>query len=66
MATPQLLADLQLPASLDLLGQQIDLAPLQVRRDGWADLHRATALVSRRCQGGILRFACGSWYWYPR
>ncbi|EFN54311.1 hypothetical protein CHLNCDRAFT_11571, partial [Chlorella variabilis] len=29
VATPQLLADLQLPASLDLLGQQIDLAPLQ-------------------------------------
>jgi hypothetical protein len=29
VATPQLLADLQLPASLDVLGQRVDLAPLQ-------------------------------------
>lgn len=30
VATPQLLEDLQLPSSLELLGQQVDLAPLQV------------------------------------
>ena len=30
VATPQLLADLTLPTSLDILGQQVDLAPLQV------------------------------------
>lgn len=29
VATPQLLSDLALPSSLDILGQQIDLAPLQ-------------------------------------
>lgn len=31
VATPQLLADLQLPSSLELMGQSVDLAPLQVR-----------------------------------
>lgn len=30
VATPQLLADLALPSSLELLGQQVDLTPLQV------------------------------------
>lgn len=30
MATPQLLSDLALPSSLELLGQQIDLTPVQV------------------------------------
>lgn len=30
MATPELTADLQLPSSLDVLGQRVDLAPLQV------------------------------------
>lgn len=31
VATPELTADLQLPSSLDVLGQRVDLAPLQVR-----------------------------------
>lgn len=30
VATPELTADLQLPSSLDVLGQRVDLAPLQV------------------------------------
>lgn len=31
VATPQLLSDLALPSSLELLGQRVDLAPVQVR-----------------------------------
>jgi len=35
VATPELTADLQLPSSLDVLGQRVDLAPLQVRLLLW-------------------------------
>ncbi len=38
MATPKLTADLQLPSSLDVLGQRVDLAPLQVRPLKWLAL----------------------------
>lgn len=34
VATPELLQDVELPASLELAGQQVDLKPLQVREDG--------------------------------
>ena len=61
MATPELTADLQLPASLDVLGQQVDLAPLQVRGGGC--LQRAgfgyrglgaLQVHCRRFQGGLV------------
>jgi hypothetical protein len=51
VATPTLLADLQLPSTLDLMGQQVDLSPLQVGV-GCMLLSHASGELSTHCHRG--------------